>query len=60
MRRLTDNTIMKNQLTPQEKLNKVLEAYYILEEYVCELVNDDLEDNEILTYANELVEEATR
>ena len=51
---------MKTELTPQEKLNKVLEAYYILEEYVCELVNDDLEDNEILTYANELVEQATR
>jgi hypothetical protein len=46
-------------MTQEEKLQKVLEAYYILEEYVCELVNDDLENNEILTYANELVEQAT-
>jgi uncharacterized protein with HEPN domain len=55
---------MKTELTPQEKLEKVLEAYHILEEYVCEVNNYDFEDNEgtkeMIDYANELVEEATR
>jgi hypothetical protein len=54
---------MKTELTPQEKLDKVLEAYYILEEYVCEVNNHDFEDNkgtkEMIDYANELVEQAT-
>lgn len=41
-------TQLKNQLA------QVLDAYNILEEYCCELVNN-VEENETLTYANSIV-----
>jgi hypothetical protein len=39
----------------KNQLKQVLDAYNILEEYCCELV-DDVEENETLTYANSIVE----
>ena len=38
----------------ENQLEQLLEAYNILEEYACELV-DDAEDNETITYANSIV-----
>jgi hypothetical protein len=38
----------------ENQLKQVLEAYNILEEYVCELV-DDAKDNETIAYANSIV-----
>jgi len=38
----------------ENQLKQVLEAYNILEEYACELV-DDAEDNETIAYANSIV-----
>ena len=40
----------------KSQLNAVLEAYSILEEYVCLLVGSDCEDNETITYANSIVQ----
>jgi hypothetical protein len=51
---------MKNKTQEQQiaqlknQLSQVLDAYSILEEYCCELV-DDVEENETLTYANSIV-----
>jgi hypothetical protein len=49
-------------MTPQEKIAKlqgqlsaVLQAYSILEEYTCMLV-DDTEENEVITKANSIVQ----
>jgi hypothetical protein len=39
----------------ESTLKDVLEAYNILEEYACELV-DDAEDNETITHANSIVQ----
>lgn len=39
----------------EQQLKSVLEAYGILEEYVCQLV-DDVKDNETITYANSIVQ----
>ena len=38
----------------ENQLEQLLEAYNILEEYACELV-DDAEDNETISYANSIV-----
>jgi len=40
----------------KSQLDAVLEAYGILEEYVCELVGSDCDENEIITYANSIVQ----
>lgn len=40
----------------KSQLDAVLEAYNILEEYVCLLVGSDCEENEIITYANSIVQ----
>jgi hypothetical protein len=40
----------------KSQLDAVLEAYGILEEYVCLLVGSDCEDNEIITHANSIVQ----
>jgi hypothetical protein len=49
-------------MTPQEKIAKlegqlsaVLQAYSILEEYTCMLV-DDTEENKVITKANSIVQ----
>lgn len=51
-------------MTDQEKiaqlesaLKDILEAYSIIEEYVCELVgHSEAEDNETITHANSIVQ----
>jgi predicted transcriptional regulator len=43
----------------QDQLKEVVEAYHILEEYVCEFVGsvgEDIEDNETLKYTNSIVQ----
>ncbi len=40
----------------KSQLDAVLEAYNILEEYVCLLVGSDCEENETITYANSIVQ----
>lgn len=45
-----ENLKLKNQL------NAVLEAYNILEEYVCLLVGSNCDENEIITHANSIVQ----
>ena len=49
-------------MTPEERIAKlesqlrtVLQAYSLIEEYVCLLV-DDVEENEIITHANSIVQ----
>jgi hypothetical protein len=39
----------------EQQLKSVREAYAILEEYVCELV-DDPQTNETITYCNSIIE----
>jgi len=40
----------------KSQLNLVLEAYGILEEYVCLLVGNECDKNETITYANSIVQ----
>tara|TARA_R110000868_G_scaffold312096_2_gene573036 strand:- start:2165 stop:2335 length:171 start_codon:yes stop_codon:yes gene_type:complete len=40
----------------KSQLEAVLEAYSILEEYVCLLVGSDCEENETITHANSIVQ----
>jgi hypothetical protein len=40
----------------KSQLNSVLEAYGIMEEYVCLLVGSDCEENETITHANSIVQ----
>lgn len=40
----------------KSQLDAVLEAYNILEEYVCLLVGSDCEENETITHANSIVQ----
>lgn len=52
---------MKNQekITQlQTQLRAVLSAYNILEEYCCLLVGSDCDENEIITEANKILNEA--
>ena len=44
-----------NQINQLElKFNQLLEAYNILNEYTCEILGSDSEDNETLNYCNEI------
>lgn len=52
-------------MTNEEKIEKlesqlkaVLDAYYIIEEYVCLLVGNSCDENETITKANEMIEDA--
>tara|TARA_R110000868_G_scaffold187100_1_gene429613 strand:- start:245 stop:424 length:180 start_codon:yes stop_codon:yes gene_type:complete len=52
-------------MTNEEKIEKlesqlkaVLDAYYIIEEYACMLVGGDCEENQTITQANEMIEDA--
>jgi hypothetical protein len=40
----------------KNQLDSVLEAYSILEEYVCLLVGSNCVENETITYANSIVQ----
>ena len=40
----------------KSQLNAVLDAYSILEEYVCLLVGSDCENNETITHTNSIVQ----
>lgn len=40
----------------KNQLEALLEAYSILEEYVCLLVGSDCDENETITYANSIVQ----
>ena len=40
----------------ESQLKAVLEAYSIIEEYACELVGGDCEENETITEANSMVQ----
>lgn len=42
----------------ENQLKEVLSAYNILEEYCCLLVGSDCDENEIITEANKIVNEA--
>lgn len=42
----------------KNQLDSVLEAYSILEEYVCLLVGSGCDENETITYANSIVQMA--
>lgn len=42
----------------EAQLEAVLSAYNILEEYCCELVGGDIADNQTISEANEIVNEA--
>jgi hypothetical protein len=42
----------------EKQLDSVLSAYNILEEYCCLLVGGDLEENETISEANKIVNEA--
>ena len=39
----------------ENQLKQVLEAYNILEEYACELSDEDVDNNETISYANSIV-----
>ena len=52
-------------MTNEEKIEKlesqlkaVLDAYYIIEEYACLLVGNSCDENETITQANEMIEDA--
>jgi hypothetical protein len=47
---------MKKLEKVKSQLDAVLEAYSILEEYVCLLVGSDCENNETITHANSIVQ----
>lgn len=51
---------MTNEEKLQRQLKAVLEAYYIIEEYACMLVGGDCQENEIITEANEIIENALK
>ena len=59
-KRLNINSLITNNMKELEKvksqLNAVLEAYSILEEYVCLLVGNDCDQNETITHANSIVQ----
>ena len=40
----------------ESQLKAVLEAYSIIEEYVCLLVGNSCDENETITYANSIVQ----
>ena len=42
----------------KKQLDSVLSAYNILEEYCCELVGSDVAENETISEANKIVNEA--
>lgn len=42
----------------KKQLDSVLSAYNILEEYCCELVGGDVAENETISEANKIVNEA--
>ena len=42
----------------EKQLNRILTAYNILEEYCCLLVGGDLDENQTISEANKIVNEA--
>jgi hypothetical protein len=46
----------KSEEKLSNQIKELLKAYFILEEYTCELASDDLENNEIISYTNDIVQ----